>query len=187
MTAADTKSVEDWLRRLKWALQSMPSPEREDIVEETRVHLQEVIDAGQGAADALAHFGEPEAYARGFIDEMELSGLLARPRFAGLLAATARRAHKSLVAALAFFAVIVLGSLTIGSLVTAVWEIFDPAHAGLWVSDTAFHLGTIDDPSQSRELLGAWIYPVTLGIAGLCWVLGRLVLIWAVRTIRRRR
>ena len=187
MTAAETHSVEDWLRRLKWALAGMPSPEREDIVEETRVHLQERIEAGQGPAEALAPFGDPEAYARGFIDEMELSGLLARPRFAGLLAATARRAHKSLVAALAFFAVIILGGLAVGVLITAGWKVFDPVHAGLWVSATAFHFGTIDDPSSARELLGNWIYPVALVIAALCWMLGRLVMIWAVRTIRRRR
>lgn len=187
MTATDIETVDDWLRRLKWALAAMPSPEREDIVEETRVHLQERIDAGQGAAQALAPFGEPEAYARGFIDEMELSGLLARPRFAGLLAATARRAHKSLVAALAFFAVIILGSLAVGMLVTAVWEVFDPAHAGLWIAPGEFHFGVVDDSTQARELLGPWIYPVALIIAAVCWVLGRLALISAVRTIRRRR
>ncbi len=186
MTAADTKSVEAWLRRLKWALAGMPSPEREDIVEETRVHLRERIDSGQGAAEALAPFGEPEAYARGFIDEMELSGLLARPRVAGLLAATARRAHKSLVAALAFFAVIILASLGIGVLVTAVWEVFDPVHAGLWIAPGELHFGVVDDPIRGRELLGPWIYPVSLAIAALCWVLGRLTLISALRTIRRR-
>jgi len=186
MTAADTQSVEDWLRRLKWALASIPSPEREDIVEETRVHLQERIAAGQGPSQALAPFGEPEAYARGFVDEMELSGLLARPRFAGLLAAIARRAHKSLVAALAFFAVLILGSLALGVLITAVWEIFDPARAGLWIGPDRFNFGVIDDPTLGQELLGPWIIPVALVIAGLCWILGRLVLIGAARTLRRR-
>jgi uncharacterized membrane protein len=186
MTVADTRIVEDWLRRLKWALASIPSPEREDIVEETRAHLQERIGAGQGPAEALAPFGEPEAYARGFVDEMELSGLLARPRFAGLLAAIARRAHKSLVACLAFFAVLILGSLALGMLITAVWEVFDPAHAGLWIRPDGVSMGVIDDPALGRELLGPWVIPVALVVAGLCWILGRLVLIGAARTLRRR-
>jgi hypothetical protein len=187
MTAIEDKTVEDWLRRLKWALASMPSPEREDIVEETRAHLRERIDSGQSSAEALRPFGEPDAYARSFLEEMELESVLAKPRFAALLGTIARRAHKSLIAAGAFFIVLILGGIAVGTSVTAVWKVFDPAHAGLWVGEHNFFFGTTDDPSRMHELLGPWVYPVSLVILALCWVLGRLVLIWAARTIRRRR
>lgn len=187
MTAVETKTIEDWLRRLKWALASMPSPEREDIVEETRAHIKDRVDGGQPPAEVLAQFGEPGAYAASFLEEMELEGVLAKPRFAALLGTIARRAHKSLVAAVAFFVVIFLGGTAGGTVVTAIWKIFDPAHAGLWAGNGNFFFGTTNDPSRMHELLGNWIYPVSLLIIALCWVLGRLVLIWAVRTIRRRR
>ena len=36
MTDADRR-LDEWLRGLKWSLQSIPSPEREDIIEETRL------------------------------------------------------------------------------------------------------------------------------------------------------
>jgi uncharacterized membrane protein len=187
MTGIETKVVDDWLRRLKWALASMPSPEREDIVAETRAHLQDRIDAGQSAAEALAPFGEADGYARSFLDEMELEGVLARPRFIALLGTIARRAHKSLVAAVAFVVVLCLGAAALGVATTAVWKLTDPEHAGLWTGPGSFFFGINDDPSQMRELLGAWVFPVSVLILGLCWVVGRLVLIWAVRTIRRRR
>lgn len=183
----DTAAVEDWLRRLKWALASIPSPEREDIVDEARAHIADRIEAGATIPDALAGFGEPEAYARGFVDEMELSGLLARPRLPGLLAAIARRAHQSLVALLAFFTVLILGGTGIGFVLVAVWEVFDPEHVGFWVGPDDFNFGVIDNPGAANELLGPWLIPVALVLAAICWLLVRMVLISAARAIRRRR
>jgi uncharacterized membrane protein len=74
--SSEAIEVQEWLRRLKWSLASMPSPEREDIVEETRAHLHEAIAGGQSAAAVLGGFGAPEDYARQFVDEMDVSHAL---------------------------------------------------------------------------------------------------------------
>jgi hypothetical protein len=181
-----TLSTEDWLRRLKWALASMPSPEREDILAETRAHLEERLASGATAQGALAPFGAPESYAAQFLEDMELAGVLARPRLPQLLGTIARRAHKSLVAAIAFLLVLFVGGTVLGVCATAIWKLGDPSHAGLWIGGGNFFFGTVDDPTPMREVLGNWIYPLALVSLGLGWMLCRLLLIWAVRTLKRR-
>jgi len=186
MIAEDT-DVGRWLDRLNWALASVPAPEREDIVEETRGHLTESIASGLSPHDALASFGAAETYARKFLDDIELSGALGSQRSGAMLSVLARRVHKSLVAAFGFFLVVVLGGIAFGAALTAIVKIFDPAHAGLWVGPRIFGLGITDDPSHARELLGNWIFPVTALIVALCWILGRMVLLWSLRTLAKAR
>ncbi len=66
-----------YLRRLSWALSPLPQRDRDDVVEETRVHVLARVEGGQTIDVALASFGRPDAYAARFIDEMELTGALA--------------------------------------------------------------------------------------------------------------
>jgi hypothetical protein len=182
---SDDSRIEDWLRRMKWALARMPSPEREDILAETRAHLRERLDGGQDAEAALAALGPADAYARRFIDEMELSGALGSQKFSDLLRVILRRLHRSLIALVAFFALLILGAIGIGAPLTALARMVDPAHFGLWVGPDNFAFGYNDSPSV-HEVLGAKIYPVSLIMAGTAWVLGRMVLVWAARMIRGR-
>ncbi|MGZ8370308.1 MAG: HAAS signaling domain-containing protein [Caulobacteraceae bacterium] len=185
-TAADDRKIEEWFRRLRWALERMPAPERDDIVEETRAHVKERIDGGASAAEVLASFGPAETYARQFLDEMELTSALSSTRSGDLLSVIARRVHRSLVALVAFLAVLFMGGFALGSVVTAIYKIADPEHSGLWVGSGDFFIGQIDNPAGHHELLGNWIYPFTVLAVAIAWVLGRLVLIWAARTIRGR-
>ncbi len=179
--------VSRWLSRLNWALASIPAAEREDIVAETRAHLAESIADGHSPKDALAHFGAAETYARTFLDDIELSGALGSQRWGAMLSVLGRRVHKSLVAAFGFLLVVILGGVALGAALTAAVKIVAPAYAGMWVGPREFGLGVIDDPSHAHELLGNWIFPVLALILALCWILGRMVLLWSLRTLAKAR
>ena len=188
MSAQDEDpDVGSWLDRLNRALAGIPAAERDDIVAETRAHLAESVASGLPPRDALAHFGPAESYARKFLDDIELSGALGSQRSGAMLSVLARRVHKSLVAAIGFFLVMVLGGVAFGAVLTAVVKIFDPAIAGLWVGPRIFALGITNDPSHARELLGNWVFPVLALIVALCWILGRMVLLWSLRMLARTR
>jgi hypothetical protein len=181
--AGEDRAVADWLRRLKWALTRMPSPEREDIVAETRGHLEERIAAGASPAQALAAFGPPEAYAHRFLDEMDVSAALGSRRLGDGLGVVVRRLNRSLVAVLAFLVVLFVGGIALGLVVAGAWKLFDPAHVGVWIEGRSFWIGDIDDPAAGRELVGLWLYPMTVAGVAAAWVVCRTVLLWAVRAI----
>lgn len=185
MTGQQDRRIEDWLRRMHWALGRMPSPEREDIVAETRAHLRERMDGGQDAVSALAALGPADAYARRFLDEMELSGALGSQKSSDLLRVVLRRVHRSLIAAAAFVALLFIGAIGLGFPIVALCKLTDPSHFGLWVGPGNFTIGTNDSP-EVHEALGNYFYPVAVLVAGGAWVLGRMVLLWAARTIRGR-
>jgi hypothetical protein len=184
---SEDRDVSRWLDRLTWALAGIPAAERDDIVAETRGHLAESIADGHSPRDALAHFGEAETYARTFLDDRELSGALGSQRSGAMLSVLARRVHKSLVAAFGFLLVVLLGAVAIGAGLTGIVKIFDPAHAGLWVGPGIFVLGITDDPARAHELLGYWIFPVTALMVAVSWILGRMVLLWSLRTLAKAR
>lgn len=181
MSEADERRVEAWLRRLRWALSSVPTPERDDILAETRAHLLERVERGASLSQALDGFGPAEVYARRFIDEMELSDALASQDSPSMLAAVARRVNRSLLAAGALFLVVFLTLLSLGMAITVAWETTDPAHVGLWVGDGIFFFGQVDEGTPAREVLGIWLYPVAALVIIGSWWLGRMVLI---RTLR---
>lgn len=188
MTAqSEDPDVSRWLDRLTWALAGIPAAERDDIVAETRGHLAESIADGHSPRDALAHFGEAETYARTFLDDRELSGALGSQRLGAMLSVLARRVHKSLVAAFGFFMVVILGAVALSAGLTGIVKIFDPAHAGLWVGPRVFVLGITGNPSRAHELLGNWIFPVTALMVAVSWILGRMVLLWSLRTLAKAR
>jgi hypothetical protein len=187
MTGPTNKPVETWLRRLHWALQPMPSPEREEIVAETRAHLSERLDDGADPVELLEGFGPPDVYARRFIDEMELAHALGEQKSADLLTVIGRRVHRSLIAALAFAMVVALAGLSLAAVATLSYEVIDPVHSGLWRGSNQFFVGVIDDPGTARDLLGPLIWPAALAVIALSWAAGRAILLTAARRLARTR
>lgn len=180
---ADDRAVAEWLRRLTWALSRMPSPEREDIVLEARGHLEDRIAAGATAAEVLAAFGSAESYAHRFLDEMDVAAALGSRRLGDVFGVVANRLNRSLVALLAFLVVLFVGGIALGLAVAGIWKLFDPAHVGIWIEGRSFWIGNIDDPAAGRELVGLWLYPITLAGVAFAWLVCRAVLLWAVRTL----
>jgi uncharacterized membrane protein len=163
----------------------MSSTERDDIVEETRGHLREVLAAGRTPATALAGFGRPEDYARRFIDEMDIAGALASQSTGALLRVVARQINRSVVAAIAAIAFIALSLVGVIAVMMLILKLTDPVHAGLWRGAHQFFIGKIDDPANATELLGTWLYSLCVCVLALTWLIGRWTLIWAVRGLAR--
>lgn len=186
MTATQQDRVAaDWLRRLNWALAALPEADRNDIVAEAAAHLDEAAAAGRATRDTLAGFGAPEAYARPFLDEAELVRALGSQTATDLAGAVVRRVHRSVVAALAGVAVLAIAMVMFVAVTVVVMEVQDPVHTGLWLGDRERFIGQIDDPSAARDLLGGWLIPLAAGVIGAGWVLGRLLLLAAVRRLAR--
>ncbi|KAA6459124.1 DUF1700 domain-containing protein [Acidobacteria bacterium AB60] len=182
-----TTDIQSWLRRLKWALDSMPSTERDDIIAETRTHIEERIAKGQSLEEAIDAFGPPDVYARRFLDEIEMSTALGSQRTGALLSVVIQRAHRNISAALSLVA---LGCLVLTSSIAVILvflKITDPIHTGLWFGRERriFFIGVIRDPGIAHDLLGNWLLPVAVLVLVLSWLLGRFVLLWSVRGLAR--
>jgi uncharacterized membrane protein len=175
--------LDPWLKRMRWALARLPDDARDDIVRETRAHLEERIAKGTTARAALDAFGRAEDYAASFVEEWELVAAAGARNTTSMLSAVLRRAHRSVVAALAVVLVATLSVAAFVAALTAVMKIVDPVHAGLWRGNTAFFLGVIDNPASAHELLGAWIFPLAALAIALAVLAARSVLVWAVRRL----
>jgi hypothetical protein len=175
-----------WLRRLDWALHALPTKDRDDIVRETRSHIEERINQNMAESQILASLGDADDYAQSFLDEFELSQALGSRKLPAMIGAAARWIHRSVAAAAAFTSVLLLGLFAAGVILTAVMHFLDPVHWGLWVSKRMLLIGHVDDPSVARELLGAGIYPFAVGSLIVCWIAGRAALLGSLRVVARR-
>jgi hypothetical protein len=175
-----------WLRRLDWALHALPTKDRDDIVRETRSHIEERINQNMAESQILASLGDADDYAQSFLDEFELSQALGSRKLPAMIGAAARWLHRSVAAAAAFTSVLLLGLFAAGVILTAVMHFLDPVHWGLWVSERMLLIGHVDDPSVARELLGAGIYPFAVGSLIVCWIAGRAALLGSLRVVARR-
>ncbi|HUI83437.1 MAG TPA: hypothetical protein VL240_04395 [Candidatus Binatia bacterium] len=181
MTTTDTQA-NAYLARFRTALTGMTLAEREDIVEEIRMHIREragekgididEVLAGLGPAEHLA-----EEYRTGLLLQQarrSISPLL-------ILRATLRWARTGVEGTVVFF--IALLGYTMGGafLLLALLKPLFPHHTGLWVGpgvfDFSFHLGREYPSATVHEVLGWWFIPV-------CLVLGSLVLLATTKLIR---
>ncbi|MEQ1866604.1 MAG: hypothetical protein ABL996_18355 [Micropepsaceae bacterium] len=183
MSEQRNMALEDYLRRLGWGLASLPEHDRNDIVAETRAHVLERVERGDSLETVLAAFGAPEIYARTFVDGMELSSALGSEQSVALLDVVLRRAHRSAIAGIAFVVLAFLGACAFAAAYLALLKLLYPAHAGLWISQTQQFIGTIDDPATAHEMLGYWVFPIAVVVCAAAWIMGRLVLLLAVRTL----
>jgi len=175
-----------WLRRLEWALHALPTKDRDEIVRETRSHIEERIAQGVGEPQILASLGDADDYAQSFLDEFELSQALGSRKLPAMIGVVALWVHRNVAAAAAFTSVLLLGLFAAGVLLTAVMRFLDPVHWGVWVSSRMLLIGHVDDPSVARELLGAGIYPFAVVSLIVCWVAGRAALLGSLRAVARR-
>ncbi|MEZ5461735.1 hypothetical protein [Dokdonella sp.] len=178
-------STNEWLRRLKWALSSIPVQERDEIVSEAAAHISEALDAGTSAKEILADFGSADLYARHFIDERDAAAALGTGHTTHLFMFVARRIHRSLIALFGFALVVCIAGAGISALVAAVWKLFEPGHVGLWAGSSFAFLGYIDDPSTAQDLLGNWLFPISIFVAVCAWLLCSLVLTRVLRMFAR--
>jgi uncharacterized membrane protein len=185
--SSDPAEIEAWLRRLKWSLASMPAPERDNILDEARSHLREVLAKGCTPAAALKRFGRAEDYARHFVEEMQIMGALGSRDSRALLQVLTSQLSGSIVGTLAVIGMAALGVFALAAVLMLTLKILDPAHTGLWRGAHAFFIGKIDNPAEATDLLGIWLYPMCVGVLALCWMSCRMLLVRTVSRIARSR
>ncbi|MGC2112411.1 MAG: DUF1700 domain-containing protein [Candidatus Korobacteraceae bacterium] len=166
----------DYLARMRAALAGMTLSEREDIVEEIRMHIRERSGDGQGAEEILAGLGPAEQLA-----EQYRAGLLLQQAQRSIspwviLRATLRGARTGVQGAAVFFIALFGYLMGAGFLLLALLKPIFPRQTGLWVGpgvfDFSFRMGLLPNyPSTTvHEMLGWWLIPVCL-IAGSLTVL----------------
>jgi uncharacterized membrane protein len=170
--------IESYLRRLRWALQLMPEPDRERIVLEVADHLAERAEQPNGLVDAFAALGPPHEFARGFIEDFELSGQLNRAAPGSLLLTVLARGTRSASAAIFGLIGAFMYLLAIASALVAVAKLVAPRSVGWWWgSNGAFAIGiAVPPPTEIPEHLGYWIVPLFVAVAVLAYTLGSVLL-----------
>ncbi|HEV7227198.1 hypothetical protein [Brevundimonas sp.] len=179
----DERELDHWLSRLGWALSHLSESERADIVKEA---VEDRVAAGASVRDVLLDFGPAERHARCFVDEIEAYEALGSQKAGALARFVVNRAHRSVVAASALLALVLLAVLASVAVLTVALKIFDPVHAGLWLGPGVAFVGVIDDPSTARELLGAWLFPGVAVFLTLVVIAARLLLSLVVPRLTTR-
>jgi len=170
--------INDYLTQLRAALTGMTVSEREDIVEEIRMHVRErladptvsldAVLAGLGSADELA-----QQYRTGLLvqrAQRSISPLV-------ILRAALRWATTGVEGFMVFLIALVGYSTGGAFILLALLKPFFPANTGLWVGpdqfNFSFRLGaTVTNPAAPvHEVLGWWLIPVCLTLGSLSLVL----------------
>ncbi len=167
--------LESYLERFQSALVGMTLAERQDIVEEIRVHVEERLATGMSVAETLTRLGPADELAREYC-----RGALVRR--AGALARRASRAFSPWLMLRAAFAWAMTGlhgifvflaamfgyGLGFGFAILAVLKFIFPDATGLWVGGGNLEFG-IPSPQAGdvHEILGKWFEPVAVGLAAL--------------------
>ena len=183
--------INDYLTRLRKSLSGMTITEREDIVEEIRMHIRERLGdspaslgsvlAGLGPADELA-----QQYRTGLLvqrAQKSRSPLL-------ILRATLRWATMGVEGFLVFCIALVGYATGIAFLLLALMKPFFPANTGFWVGPNqasfSFRMGaTMTNPSPPvHEVLGWWLIPLCLVVGSLSLALTTKLLQFLMRRFR---
>lgn len=169
LSEGDRGEIEGYLRRLIWALQSLPKDDRVGITGEIESHLVESAErGGQALRSAFAGLGHPSVLARSFIEEFELSGAVNRAMPGTLLVNMLSRGSRSIAAFSAGTAALLLYVVAFALLVVAAAKPIAPRLVGAWQVDG--HLRSAGflaggGPAGGVEILGYWIIPIAVGVA----------------------
>ncbi|MEM7518384.1 MAG: hypothetical protein AAF368_15860, partial [Planctomycetota bacterium] len=149
-------SFDLYLRRLRWALSDLPESDRDEIVAETLSLLLDSVGGNATYEEAAARLGEPETYARGFLESYEISATLGSGSPWRMLLLTLRFAGRSVYAFFAALGLFVLYVMALSFTAIAFLKPIFPEEIGLWSHPESFHfaLGHIAGaPEGARELL----------------------------------
>lgn len=180
--AASRTEIDDFLRRFRRALASVPADVREELVDELRSHIEERL--AQGRLDLEAGFGSPEDYASHFVTEGALQAAVSRGNPFHILTVLLGKVRAT---AVTIFVVLPLGMLELvacGLILDGLLKPIGGSHVGLFLrSNGGFGaLGWIRDIGSMHEVLGYAAMPIFL----FCG----LLLLWAahklLQTVARR-
>lgn len=181
----------DYLARLRPALTGMTVSEREDIVEEIRMHIRERLSDEQASLDqVLAGLGPADELAQQYRTGLLMQRAQSSISPVVILRAALRWATTGLEG-FAVFVIALIGYATgVSFLLLALMKPFFPANTGLWVGPDQFNFSfrmgaTMTNPaSPVHEVLGWWLIPVCLVIGSLSLVLTTKLLQFLFRRFR---
>lgn len=187
MTDVENRAMNEYLRRLRWALAPLPTRDREDIVTELRSHFVERIDAGGADFDTIAaEFGAPEDYARSFLDNYHITTALASGSTRSMAGAALGSMGRGIGAFFGSLGVFILFAFAFAFLLIAFAKPIVPQRVGLWTGPGQMFLGITERPTTVyTEHLGYWIIPLAILGAGLLYLLGRAALRAFLRSMRK--
>ena len=183
--------IADYLARLRASLVGMTVSEREDIVEEIRMHIRERASDPQSSLDeVLEGLGAPELLA-----EQYRTGMLVQKartsRSPFLILRAALRWATTGIEGFLVFMIAVVGYATGGAfLLLALLKPFFPQYTGFWVGpgqfSFSFRMGaTMTNPQPPvHEVLGWWLIPVCLLVGSLSLALTTKLLQFLFRRFR---
>ena len=183
--------VNDYLARLRSELTGMTVSEREDIVEEIRMHIRERSNDPQSSLDAvLVGLGPADELAQQY-----RTGLLVQKAQKStsplLILRAALRWATTGVEGFMVFVIALTGYATgVAFLLLAIMKPLFPVNTGLWVGPDEFNFSfrmgaTMTNPaSPVHEVLGWWLIPVCLVAGSLSLVLTTKLLQFLFRRFR---
>ena len=180
-------SATAFLRRLEVALEPLPATERNDIVAELRSHLADRGEQGDDRLRAtLASLGEPEDYARPYLQDRQLADALQRVTPGLALMSILGRAGRSFLAFGIGLGVVILYCMALSFTALAILKPLAPANTGLWTG-RVFGFGFMSPPPPTPEILGLWMVPICGLGAVLCYIVGTALVRTGGRLILKKR
>lgn len=161
--------LDNYLKRLGWALKPLPDADRDDILHETRAHFADRMAEGDpdaAFARIVARFGPPEDYAQQFLDNYQLTAAVADGSGSAMLPQVLRVAGRGATALLGSAFFLLLYGVAFALVLLAALKLVAPTHVGLWYAPElgVVGLGYVDaeTAAAARELLGYWVLPVNV-------------------------
>lgn len=181
--------IDAYIAALSRALRGFSEPDRQDILQEIRVHLEHRDSEGR-LDEAFKSLGSAQDCARGFSEELKLQQAFTDRGPARTFAALFALASQRLTAAIGLFISGIFFLLAAGFAFTAFYELVTPERAGLWSNPATgtFFLG-VTDPSEmpgARDLLGRWLFPVAAGLTLVSLLIGQWLGRLFIRLMMRR-
>jgi uncharacterized membrane protein len=179
-TSNSDREIDNYLRRFRWALGTLPERDIEEIVAETRSHILDRIDGGASIGAVFEGIGTADEYARRFVREHSTVSAISTRRTDALLSALIVNSHGNPMAIFSVGFIFALWAIVIGFAAVTIMKIFNPATIGLWRGEKMFFLGIIDDPATADELLGIWIFPIAFALVAVAWLVTRRIALYVL-------
>jgi hypothetical protein len=185
--------LEDYLGDLRARLRGLSEAEVEDILAELRSHVRESGAPGREPTEAevtalLARLGSPAELAEAYLADRLIQEAQRTRSPWRLLKALFRWSAWSAVGGFALCGVLVGYVVAASFFLAALVRPFRPDRTGLFRlgDELSLHLGLSSGPvPPGEELLGWWIVPLGLLLAGLAYGLTVSFARWAIRRYRR--
>jgi uncharacterized membrane protein len=182
-----TDAVRHYLDHLKRALRVLPSEDRAAILAEIESHIADRISGGGSVDDALASLGDPAELAQAYLEQYKLEDALSRASNVSLMAAIFERATRNVLALATGLGALMLYLFAVSFAAVAVLKPVLPQSVGFWWGKSDYALGILDKaPTDTPELLGYGIIPISVVACVLCYLAGTALMRFGGRLLLRK-